>query len=173
MVSLFWHRQIHIWIAEPMNFVSELSENCNVTRTESPDYGLLIRIESIPGAQADGYSIRLPFHIQAEKDARIVLATVNTPNWQQSGGYEIALGEDENQQMIIRKRPQGTDLAQEYHDDILSRDAILRGVLEITNGTYEQCSLSMGLGIQVTFSHSRWDYSSLARILHRADDRSH
>lgn len=69
-------------------------------------------MEKIPGAQPDGFLVNVPFLIQGDKEAHIVLSETDKPNWEVDNVYEFVVGGWGDTKAVIRRR-RGRDVLQE------------------------------------------------------------
>lgn len=49
----------------------------------------MMKLSDIPGTQPDGYLVRFPFYVVAERDAHIVFAQTENPDWFVDDVYEF------------------------------------------------------------------------------------
>lgn len=54
------------------------------------DYRQLMSLDDVPGTQPDGYLLRFPFYILGERDANIVFAETQYPDWFLDNVYEFS-----------------------------------------------------------------------------------
>lgn len=50
-----------------------------------------MKINDFPGSQPAGYKVRLPFYVLAPRDAHIIFAETESPNWTRDNVYEFRL----------------------------------------------------------------------------------
>lgn len=48
-----------------------------------------MKINDFPGIKPAGYKVRLPFYVLAPRDAHIIFAETESPNWTRDNVYEI------------------------------------------------------------------------------------
>lgn len=48
-----------------------------------------MKLSDVPGSQPDGYLVRFPFYALAERDAHIVFAETENPDWFVDNVYEF------------------------------------------------------------------------------------
>lgn len=48
-----------------------------------------MKLSDVPGSQPDGYLVRFPFYVVAERDAHIVFAGSENPDWFVEDVYEF------------------------------------------------------------------------------------
>lgn len=48
-----------------------------------------MKLSDVPGAQPDGYLVRFPFYVLAERDANIVFSETENPDWFVDNVYEF------------------------------------------------------------------------------------
>lgn len=68
---------------------SGLQKKCKSFEVESGQYGTLMPLSEIPNVQPEGYLVRFPFYILAERDAKIVFTETENPDWLIDEAYEV------------------------------------------------------------------------------------
>lgn len=126
------------------------------------DYRKLMKISDFPGIQPKGFLVRLPFYVLAPRDAHIVFAKTEAPNWTRDFVYEICMyrqwsraaieqrhthcyflrsnvviGGWANNRTLIRRRRQDLDLATEFTFNVLRKDEPLKILIEISTGKFD------------------------------------
>lgn len=74
------------------SFVSHaagLNKQCKLYEEWDNDYKKLMNISDVLGLAPDGYLVRFPFYILAERDAHIVFTETENPDWFTDNVYEI------------------------------------------------------------------------------------
>lgn len=66
-----------------------LQKKCKVSEVESGQYETMIPLSDIPNVQPEGYLVRMPFYILAERDAKIAFSETENPDWLIDGVYEV------------------------------------------------------------------------------------
>lgn len=54
------------------------------------DYRQLMSLDDVPGTQPDGYLLRFPFYVLGERDANVVFAETQYPDWFLDDVYEFS-----------------------------------------------------------------------------------
>lgn len=68
---------------------SGMQKNCKKTEVESGQYETMIPLSDIPNVQPEGFLVRFPFYILAERDAKIVFSETENPDWLIEEVYEV------------------------------------------------------------------------------------
>lgn len=66
-------------------------KKCKVREERNYDYRKLMKINDFPGSQPAGYKVRLSFYVLAPRDAHIIFAETESPNWTRDSAYEFRL----------------------------------------------------------------------------------
>lgn len=66
-----------------------LVKKCKLREERNYDYKKLMKISDFAGIKPAGYLVRLPFYVLAPRDAHIVFASTESPNWTRDNVYEI------------------------------------------------------------------------------------
>lgn len=86
-----------------------------------------------PKTQPKGYRLRFSVYVHAEKDARILLTSTQTPDAVRDNVYEIRLGVDGNTKSTISRKINGAFIAQVYEQNILQLGKLVQVVVEVLN----------------------------------------
>lgn len=68
-----------------------LKKQCRLYQEWENDYNKFFNLSQIPDIQPDGYLVRFPFYILAERDAHIIFTENDDPDWQADYAYEISM----------------------------------------------------------------------------------
>lgn len=66
-----------------------MNKQCKEYVEWDDDYKKLTNITDVLGINPDGYLVRFPFYIVAERDAHIVFTETDNPDWFTDNVYEI------------------------------------------------------------------------------------
>lgn len=66
-----------------------LVQQCQLREERNYDYKKLTKIDDVPGIKPNGYLVKLPVYILSARDAHIVFAATESPNWTRDYVYEI------------------------------------------------------------------------------------
>lgn len=70
--------------------ITGLKRQCQLYQEWEYDYNKFFNISDIPGIQPEGYLVRFPFYILADRDAHIIFTETDDPDWQADYAYEIS-----------------------------------------------------------------------------------
>lgn len=84
-LNFFFLLRSYIWC-----FVKKgLKKQCKQYEEWDDNYRQLMKLSDVPGAQPDGYLVRFPFYVLAERDANIVFSETENPDWFVDNVYEF------------------------------------------------------------------------------------
>lgn len=66
-----------------------LSHQCKQYEESEDEYRQLMNLSDVAGTQPDGYLVRFPFYILAERDAHVVFTESESPDWFADNVYEF------------------------------------------------------------------------------------
>lgn len=66
-----------------------LVTKCNFYSISDYDYKKFIKLSDIQNSQPDGYIVRIVLYIQGARDAHVLLATTDHPNYERDFVYEF------------------------------------------------------------------------------------
>lgn len=67
-----------------------LNNQCVQYEESSDDYRQLMSLDDVPGSQPSGYILRFPFYVLGERDANVVFAETQYPDWFLDDVYEFS-----------------------------------------------------------------------------------
>lgn len=66
-----------------------LKKQCKEYEEWDDNYRQMMALSDIPGSQPDGFLVRFPFYVIAERDAHIVFSVSQNPDWFVDDVYEF------------------------------------------------------------------------------------
>lgn len=107
-------------------------KSCQHSQVKDHEYKKLIPISDLIGEVKAGETMSIPLLIQGEKNAHIVLATSETPNWETDNVYEFIIGGWDDTRIAIRRKRLGETLHEEELSNSISRVAPTKFILSVT-----------------------------------------
>lgn len=66
-----------------------LKKQCKEYEEWDDNYRQMMELSDVPGSQPDGFLVRFPFYVIAERDAHIVFSESQNPDWFVDDVYEF------------------------------------------------------------------------------------
>lgn len=72
-----------------ISFWQGLKKQCKEYEEWDDNYRQMMKLSDVPGTQPDGFLVRFPFYVIAERDAHIVFSESQNPDWFVDDVYEF------------------------------------------------------------------------------------
>lgn len=66
-----------------------MDKQCKQYEEYEDNYRQMMKLSDVPGSQPEGYLVRFPFYILAERDAHILFTETENPDWFVDDVYEF------------------------------------------------------------------------------------
>lgn len=66
-----------------------LKRQCHEYQEWEYDYNKFFNLSAIAGPAPEGYLVRFPFYILADRDANVIFTETDDPDWQADYAYEV------------------------------------------------------------------------------------
>lgn len=85
LINVHRHVVASLWL----HYTQGLKKQCKEYEEWDDNYRQMMKLSDVAGSQPDGFLVRFPFYVIAERDAHIVFSASENPDWFVDDVYEF------------------------------------------------------------------------------------